>query len=124
MSDLSSAEPQPGLPPAASPVVAAPVQDAGLVRWAAWLKSAGYVFLVLAIVPIILADQYRRIGGLLLIPGLILWWLCLTVRHWCLAQSWPMGTPQRRCGLVVAAVLSIPLVLLGIGVVWLALDAL
>jgi len=118
MSDLSSADTQPGSPPAA-----APVQDAGLVRWATWLKTAGYICLVLAIVPIFLADQYRRIGGLLLVPGLILWWLCLTVRHWCLAQSWPMGSPQRRRGLVMTAALSLPLVLLGIGVVWLALDA-
>ena len=111
-------EAQPG-PEAAAP----PVQDAGLVRWATWLKTAGYICLVLAIVPIFLADQYRRIGGLLLVPGLILWWLCLTVRHWCLAQSWPMGSPQRRRGLVMTAALSLPLVLLGIGVVWLALDA-
>ena len=121
MNDLSSAEPESGSPSAVSPAEAAPVQDAGLVRWATRLKSAGYILLVLAIVPVFLADQYRRIGGLLLVPGLILWWLCLTVRHWCLAQAWPMGTPQRRRGLVITAVLSIPLVLLGISFVWLLL---
>ena len=116
MNDLSSAGAQPD-----SNAAAAPAQDAGLERWANRLKYAGYFFLVLAIVPIFLADQYRRIGGLLLIPGLILWWLCLTARHWCLAQSWPMGTPQRRRGVVTAAVLSLPLVLLVVGLVALAL---
>ena len=116
MNDLSSAGAQPD-----SNAAAAPVQDAGLVRWANRLKYAGYLFLVLAIVPIFLADQYRRIGGLLLIPGLILWWLCLTVRHGCLAWSWPAGSPQRRRGVVTAAVLSLPLVLLVVGLVALAL---
>ena len=110
MNNASSAGVQAG-----SNAAVMPVQDAGLVRWATWLKYAGYLFLVLAITPIFLAEQYRRIGGLLLIPGLTLWWLCLTVRHGCLAWAWPAGSPPRRRGLIVAGVLSLPLVLLLVG---------
>ncbi len=96
---------------------AAAARSAELVGWASRLKIAGYAFLLLAIVPIFLADPIRRIGGLLLVPGLVLWWLCLTLRHACLAVSWPKRTPQRRRGLLVTAALSIPLLLLGIGLV-------
>ncbi len=95
------------------------VRDAGLVRWANRLKFAGFLFLAAAVVPIFLADPYRRVGGLLLVSGLAGWWLCLALRHWLLARSWPSGSPARRRGLVVAGALVLPLVLLGIAFAWL-----